>query len=222
MPELEHALELLATEVAWPATPVFDLRVAPRRRRRWLALAAPAAAALAAAFAVPDSRGAILRFLHLGGVTIERVRTLPPAEERPLATTLGEPVSEADAAQLLGRPFAFPAGVHAPLYRSNGVVSALFSDGGEPVLLSELRAGSNPAVLKKIAGASTNTTALELAPTEPAIWIAGAEHVFVAPAAPPRLAGNTLIWQRGTLTYRLEGKRLTLERAKELARSSVG
>lgn len=113
MRELERALELLSAEMEWPPTPAFDLRVAPRRQRWWLALV-PVAAALAAAFAVPDSRGAILRFLRLGGVTVERVGVLPPAEERPLAATLGVPVSEADAAVVLGQPFAFPTGVRAP------------------------------------------------------------------------------------------------------------
>jgi hypothetical protein len=36
--------------------------------------------------------------------------------------------------------------------------------------------------------------------------------------APPRLAGNVLVWERDGLTYRLEGATLTKERALELAR----
>ena len=48
------------------------------------------------------------------------------------------------------------------------------------------------------------------------IWLTGAPHLFVFPGAPPRLAGNVLIWQRGGLTLRLEG-RLTKAQAVELA-----
>ena len=51
-------------------------------------------------FAVPQSRGAILRFFHLGADTIEFVDTLPPADERPLDAGLGAPVSLADARAL--------------------------------------------------------------------------------------------------------------------------
>ena len=45
--------------------------------------------AFAVALAVPGARSAILRALHLEGVSIERVRVLPPAQERPLAAGLG-------------------------------------------------------------------------------------------------------------------------------------
>jgi len=51
----------------------------------------------------------------------------------------------------------------------------------------------------------------------PGVWIAGGRHVVVAPPVPPRLAGNVLIWVRGPVTYRLEGRDLTLERARGLA-----
>ena len=106
MAELEHELRGLAAHVAWPETPdaAGRLELAPRRRpllgrRRALAIALAAALlALAVALAVPDARSSILRFLHLGGVTIERVSTLPAAEERPLASNLGDPVTPARAA----------------------------------------------------------------------------------------------------------------------------
>ena len=35
--------------------------------------------------------------------------------------------------------------------------------------------------------------------------------------APPRLAGNVLLWEDGGTTYRIEGNHLTKERALELA-----
>jgi hypothetical protein len=51
----------------------------------------------------------------------------------------------------------------------------------------------------------------------PAIWIYG-RHTVSDPMLPIRLAGNTLVWQRGAITYRLEGRGLTLARARALAR----
>jgi hypothetical protein len=219
MPELERALELLAAEVDWPPTPAFELASALRRprRRRWLVAAALAAAvAVGVAFAVPASRGAILRFLHVGGVTIERVRTLPPAEERALGASVGVPTSEAAAAELLGQPFRLPAGVEAHLYRSGRSVSALLEPG--PVLLTELRSGvEGPIFLKKVASASTRVEWVQLSPGVEAVWLARGEHVFIAPPLPARYAGNTLVWQRGPITYRLEGRGLDLARARALA-----
>jgi hypothetical protein len=37
------------------------------------------------------------------------------------------------------------------------------------------------------------------------------------PAASPRLAGNTLLWSSGAITYRLEGRTLTEQLALRLA-----
>src|SRR2546423_12889266 len=92
--------ELRALEVEWPPTPELRLVLEPRGRRSrrpLLAAVALALVAVAAALAVPQSRGAILRFLHLGGESIQFVQTLPPAGERPLWAGLGPLVSEPEA-----------------------------------------------------------------------------------------------------------------------------
>src|SRR3954451_9298214 len=81
--------ELRALDVAWPETPAFALKP---RRRRWPLVAALADAAVVAAFAVPQSRGAILRFFHLGAASVEVVETLPAADRRPLTEGLGRPI----------------------------------------------------------------------------------------------------------------------------------
>ncbi|HET7573028.1 MAG TPA: hypothetical protein VFJ77_10235 [Gaiellaceae bacterium] len=182
------------------------------------ALAAAAVLALAAVAAVPGSRAAILRFLHLRGVSVEVVDALPPAQERPLAAGLGPVVSARTAAAVLGGgPLLPPLDPPPPLHLSGSVVSVLFRDRGEPVLLSELHAGGG-AVLEKLVGAGTAVTRVRIG-GEPGLWLAGDEHVFLAPAAPPRLAGRVLVWQHGDLTLRLEGRGLTLARARQLARS---
>jgi hypothetical protein len=210
MTELERALAEL--EVDWPETPAFELR-APARRARWpLAIAAALVVAAACALAVPQSRGAILRFLHIGGETIERVRTLPAAQERSLRASLGFRISPAQATTLLGRPFAVPG---LPLYRADRVVSTLLAGD---VLLSELQTGADPIMLKKFAAGATDVEGVSVAAQAPGIWIHGGRHVFLEPTLPARFAGNTLVWQRDGITFRLEGKILTRAAALRLAR----
>jgi hypothetical protein len=209
MSELERALERL--DVAWPATPTFTY--ARRSVRRRLALAALAlTCAIAAAFAVPQSRGAILRFFHLRGVTIERVQSLPPAQERALRASLGVPITHVDAERLLTRPFAVRG---VPVYRSGIVVSALLPGN---VLFSELYNGGDAMVIKKFVGGANGLRSVELGPGVPGYWLPGRHVVYLPPDLPPRYAGNTLVWQRDGITYRLEGRRLTLARATSLAR----
>src|SRR5260370_21799841 len=86
--------------MARPESRVFEPRAI---RSRWPLAVAIAFAALAAAFAVPQSRAAILDLFDFGGVTIERVDTLPTAQERPLAADLGPGVTPAQALNYLGR-----------------------------------------------------------------------------------------------------------------------
>src|SRR5882724_3851138 len=125
-------MDLRSLDIAWPETPVFELRP---QRRRWPLAVAIAFAALAAAFAVPQSRAAILDLFDFGGVTIERVGTLPAAQERPLAADLGQVITEAEAKSALGaRPLRPDAQV--TLHLRGDVVSMLFTYRGQTLLLS--------------------------------------------------------------------------------------
>jgi hypothetical protein len=219
--DLELELRSLAAAIEWPETPALRPELESRRRvlpRRRLAAVSFAvlAVALAAAFAVPQSRGAILRFLGLGAVHVQFVDRLPSAQERPLAASLGPSISTPVARAMLGERPLRPALTPAPvLHAQGGVVSLLFLHGGQPVLLSEI-AGSGTPVLKKIALTSTHVRWVRVG-NDPALWIAGDRHVVVFPHAPPRLAGHVLIWQHGNLTLRLEGAQLTLRDALVLA-----
>jgi len=209
MTELERALARL--DIDWPETPAFDLSRRPARRRWPVIIALAAVLAVGAAFAVPSARSAILRFFHLRGVSIERVETLPAAAQRSLRASLGTPISRDAAEQLLGRPFALP-GVR--VYRAGIAVSALVDRG---LILTELRTGPDAMILKKYASGATQVEAVTLGDGIDGIWIHGGRHLFMAPQLPPRYAGNVLLWQRGAITYRLEGRGLTLERAKRLS-----
>jgi hypothetical protein len=213
MTELEQALASL--EIDWPATPSFELRAPARHARRPLVVAIAVAllVAVACALAVPQSRAAILRFFHIGGETIERVDTLPPAAERSLRASLGFRISRAEGASLLGKPFA---AADVQLYRTGIVVSALLPGD---VLLSEARTGDDPILLKKFVGGATEIEEVVLLPGLTGLWIHGGRHVFMAPTLPARFAGNTLVWQRGGITFRLEGRSLKRGAAIQLART---
>ena len=216
MTELERELRSLGSTVAWPPSPdvAARLELRPRPRRRALVAAlALAAVALAAAFAVPQSRSAILRFFHLRGVTVERVDTLPQAQEVPLSSGLGGIVDDDVARSVLRGPFV-PA-QHGTLYERDGIVSTLLRG---PVLLTEFGA---PEFLKKFV--TSNVEWVEVVPGAQGLWISGPPHVvFFFPEASPRLAGNVLVWATDRRTYRLEGRGLEKDDALRLAREIMG
>jgi hypothetical protein len=232
MTELEQRLTALGRAVDWPQTPELALRVVPRlgprgrgRRavpRRGLVLAlALLVLAIAVAFAVPSARTAILRFFGLRGVSIERVDRLPPAEERPLGANLGRVVAADEVEREVGFHPLLPPVAHQPtFYVSGGFVSVLLATP-KPVLLTEFEPGpggpSAGALLKKLAGGGTFVTGVTVNGGF-GLWIRGKPHVFISPQAPPRLAGNVLLWEHGALTFRLEG-RLTLAEALKIAQS---
>jgi hypothetical protein len=215
---LEQALAALGRDLDVPTTP--DLvggvaaRLQPRARsRRPLAFVlAGVALALAAALAVPSARSSVLRFFHLGGVTVERVETLPPADERSLTANLGESIPVDEAAQRVGFQPLLPAGVDR-VYENEGAILAVLREDGAPVLLTEFGSG---AYFKKAVGGQTSIEQLRVG-ADDGFWIEGARHVFQMPSGAPRMAGNALVWTHGSLTLRLEG-RLTRTEAIALAR----
>jgi len=210
--------ELRALEIDWPETPQLRLELSTRRRR-WPLAAALAAAALAATFAVPQSRGAILRFFHLGGATVRFVDTLPPADERPLTDGLGTVIPLSSAKRFL--PGLLLPAARVPIHYSSGnVVSLVFEHDGRPVLLSELpgAGGSGYDFLKKLASGGSRVDPV-LVGGDRGLWISGERHVVTFPRRSPRLAGNVLLWAHGSTTYRLEGPNLTKEGAIGLAES---
>jgi len=209
--------ELRALHVEWPATPVPVLQLG-RRRRRWPVAVAIALAAIAVAFAVPQSRASILRFFDIGRVHVRVVDTLPPAQERPLSSGLGKRVSLQEArADFPG--LLLPATATPPaLYLAPGnVLSLLFVHEGEPLLLSELTGGGG-VYLKKLAAGSTGIEPVRVGAAF-GLWLSGGPHVFFTPQRSPRLAGNVLLWESDSTTYRLEGRKLGKSEAITIAES---
>ncbi|MDX6543720.1 MAG: hypothetical protein QOK32_1323 [Gaiellaceae bacterium] len=217
MTPLEQALVTLARELDVPAAP--DLapavrgRLEPRRSRRPLVLALAAAilVAVVAALAVPAARSTVLRFFHLGGVTVERVETLPPAREQPLAAGLGSALTPDAARRHLSFQPLLPPGLDR-VYVSDGALLAILQERGKPVLLTEFE---DSIYLKKAVGGQTRIQELRVG-QDFGLWIEGARHVFQMPQNAPRMAGNVLIWTHRGMTLRLEG-RLTRAEALRLA-----
>jgi hypothetical protein len=218
---------------------------ARRRRRRLLVLAvAVVAVALAAAMAVPQARTAILEFFHLRGATVQRVETLPnvpeidPAIAR--ALELGRPVPLEDGHPLVKmNTVLVPSALGAPdsAYISRaipGKVTLVYEPGpdvprsdytGVGILVSEFAGNlDNDEYISKLAAGDTRVEELEVAGF-PAVWLEGGPH-FLFYRRPDgalqedsgRLAGNTLLVERGDVLVRIEGE-LSRERAIEIAES---
>jgi hypothetical protein len=213
---LEHALVALGRELELPLAPdlvpAVRARLEPRRdRRRFvLALAAAALIAVGAALAVPQARSSILRFFHLGGVTVERVETLPPAREQPLTQGLGPSVTIGQAQRRVNFQPLLPPGIRR-VYLDEGAILALLQVRGKTVLLTEF---GGSFYVKKIVD-QTQVREVRVG-SDNGLWIAGGRHVFRMPSHAPRMAGNVLIWTHGDLTLRLEGP-LTQAQAIRLA-----
>ena len=214
MTELERALVALGDELEFPQSRDVWPRIADRlQRRRWIRPAVFALAAgvlaLGIALAVPPARSAILKFFHIGSVTVERVETLPPAQTRPFATGLGP----ARAQPTLKLPAGLTASTY---YKQPGMAAALFRYRGRQVLLAEFR-GDQMGFSKKVVGPTTHIDEVPLG--EFGLWITGAPHVVMwdSGQAQTRLAGNVLLWLLNDVTYRLEGQ-LTKGQMLALAR----
>lgn len=238
---LERALVMLGRDLDFPPEPDVTARVRerieggrrrlPRRRALTLALAT-LAVAVAAVLAVPPARTAILELLGLRGVTIERVGELPPVQPRGDLSYLGREVDVGEARRRtpfrireprldgLGDPHAFVRSWPAP------GVSLVYGDVAEPrLVLTQFRARIEDQYIQKTIGTGTQAERLTVGGGR-AIWLSGEPHgfAFVAPDGTLAtdtfyLARNTLIWESGELTLRIEGE-LTREQALTIAEST--
>ena len=230
MAELETALRALGRDVAFPPTPDMASAVRARleRPRFWrrpvaIAVAVVVVAAIAAAFAVPQSRSAILDWLGLRNVSVVRVDKLPvvPANGR---LDLGRRVTLEEArrrASWLRVPDSEPDSVWVNESLPGGKVSLLW---GTPfnvrLLLTEF---TGRTYIEKIIQGDTEVERVGIG--DGGAWFQG-PHVVVFQdrdgrfrESHGRLVGNTLVWQVGSVTLRLEGG-LTRDEALRIARTA--
>jgi hypothetical protein len=229
MAELETALRQLGSEVAFPPTP--DLAPAirgqldrPRFRHRRVAIALVSAVvvAIGAAFAVPQARTAILDWLGLRNVSVVRVEKLPavPAHGN---LDLGQRVT-LDAAKRRAPWLLVPDGTPDSVWVNEslpgGKVSLLW---GTPsnirLLLTEF---TGRTYVEKVIQGDTQVERVKIGSA--GVWFQGPHVVMFQDRdgrfreSHARLARNTLVWQMGDVTLRLEGG-LTRDEALRIART---
>ena len=243
MNELEQQLRELAADVEYPPTPELATSLAARldeelarrraaQRRRLLLVAVGALGAVAAAvLSVSQTRTVVFELLGLRRAAIERVRAV--AEPRAADDLgLGRRVSLAQARRLVAYPLvlpAFEAGPPKMVYvdaRPPGgrVVMLLSDDGGEPILFTQFRGETDDRVIREDAPVPIRVQPLAVSGV-PGYWLEGEPRRFryvdatgKRRAETSRLAGGTLVWERGELLLALEGE-VTKERAVEIART---
>jgi hypothetical protein len=210
----------------------------PARRTLAIGLTTLLVAGATAYAASPAFRDALRDLLDIGGVRIERVEELPLVPER-TELDLGEPVSMSEATRRAGfaplvpssSALGPPSGVHIRDADGVAIVSLVWDPNatlpesaqtGTGLLLSEFRARlDHPVFRKQIA--DTRVVPVRIG-GERGYWLRGPEHVIAYRGGgggfvtEPRLAGNTLVWQRGPTTLRLEGE-IPKARALRIARS---
>lgn len=221
MPELQERLEQLAAGARWPPTPDLAAQVratiesapapAPRRpRSRRPLLAALLALVVGGALAAPGVGSELLQRLGLKGASVTQVRELPPATPgAPLAP--GVRTTLDGAARIAGYELARPdaLGTPAEVYADGDAVTFVYrARSGDPILLTQVPGSMRRFIQKFTAG---RTRRVQVA-GEPGLLLRG-RHVVMferprraAIVAEPRLAKNTLLWERGELLLRIEAE----------------
>jgi hypothetical protein len=208
-----------------------------RERVVWAAAVA-LLVALAATLVVPGPRHAVARWLGIGSVTVTYTDRVPAAVGRTYdlgaPTSLERAIQRADAA---GWRLAAPGGAGDParafVGRPAGAVNLTWApsadlpeidDSGTGLLLTEIPATTDAGGVAKMATRGSTIQLVRVGDAA-AYWIAGRPHEVVLTDADgdivhdsSRLAGNTLIWTDGDVTYRLES---ALDRDEAVALAST-
>jgi hypothetical protein len=215
--DLEVALRDLGHRLHVPEPPDLTASVltrinAPRRRNRWLTALVAAVTAFAIAFAVsPAVRAGVQQLLEFAGVEF---RTDPPP-------TVAPPLPSQDVSLDEARK-QLPFEIHLP--RQLGTPDKITVHEGRFVTLhyGQLRLDQFDGTISSTMGKLIHSEGVEQ--IDGKIWIPY-PHVFFYidrngqwHDEEPQGAGQTLIWQRGQVTMRLEGD-LTKEKALEISAS---
>jgi hypothetical protein len=227
MNELERRLQELGGEIAYPATPHFELSFErpPVRLPRLRPLALGFAILLAVLAGVlafsPGARSAFLEIFHLQGATVELVETLPEVEVQSI--DFGERVSLEEAELRVGFDLVDLGEPDAIFVRGTRMASLVYGPVDKPrLVLSQLRGAVWEGMVKKVGTRGTRVENVTVG-GERGLFITGDDHFVMffdengtVTDEPTFLAGTVLLWNRGDLLLRLEGD-LTRAEAVELA-----
>jgi hypothetical protein len=235
---LERALTGLPID--WPETPDLAARLSlpawglPERGRarppRWaLAVALAVVAILGAILAVPQSRSAFLRIIHLGGEEIHIVEKLPPVPSHvDLEVALGRRTTLADAQRQVGFRIRVPDTAPDRVYlgEQQSVTLLYGTPTRVQALITESRGAVSQKFFAKSAQPGTHIEYLKVNGADGG-FISGGPHtvIMIGPDGYPRdytlrLARNVLLWSEGAVSYRIEGG-FTRQQALDLAAQLV-
>lgn len=215
--DVEAALRDLGQRIHVPEPPDLTASVltrinAPRRRNRWLVALTAAITAFAIAFAVsPVVRAGVQNLLEFAGVEF---RTEPPGSIAPPLPSQEVSLDEAKA--------RMPFEIHLP--EQLGTPDKITVHEGRFVTLhyGDLRLDQFDGTISSTIGKLVHGEGIEQIGDR--IWIPYPHPFFYIGRngewhhEEPRGAAQTLIWQRGQVTLRLEGE-LTRQRALEISES---
>jgi hypothetical protein len=218
---VRRVIDRVATATTAPTTPPAP---SPRRTssRRVQAVVAAVVAVVVGALAAPPVRAAVADLFGFGGVLVREVpgpapSTAPPP---PRATT---DLTLATAAGLVPFTAVVPAALGEPegveVSADRRVLSLTWQTDEGTVRLDEIGARLDYAYAKSATDVEFVTVGGQFA-----LWFPEPHEVAVLePDGTPRresarLAGHTLVWERGDVTMRLEGD-LTKRRAVAVAES---
>ncbi|MEV0383239.1 hypothetical protein [Nonomuraea sp. NPDC050643] len=191
------------------------------RRRRWLVVSAVVAVVVAITAATPQGRAAVAQILRFAGIEL-RIGDTPPPPVTTTAPLPGErtvPLAEVPGqVRFQVRTLKEPGPPERVTVADSGRVVSMFWPGG--IRFDQFDGALDPIFFKK------------LGPPWPDYVKVGAYNAWWLPGdhplgyikrqdgteVPLRQAAPTLIWEQGTLNYRLEGLR-TKEEAIQVATS---
>jgi hypothetical protein len=211
--------------VAQPAGPVRRLALWRDPRRLALVAAVLLVLASAAALVNPTTRDAIAHFFHVRGVIVNRVPSPLPSLSPVTPLNLGRRATMDEAQSAVSFKIAVPSALGVPdaVYVGSGIPGGevalaymprpgipMVKQTGLGVLITEFRGDLIPGFITKDVGPGTTVEETSVN-GDPGWWIAGESHTIIIQVGAGsdqmetlRLAANTLVWEHGGVTYRIE------------------
>jgi hypothetical protein len=217
---LDAALLRLAAEIDFPPTPDLRRWVVVQEQapaRRWWPSAWPRAAALAVIATLLVAATAAAIVLVLPGLRITTVPTVPSAEAVASRLALGDPIApdtvRAGVPAALGPPDeAYVIGDHEVLslvYLADDELPDL-AGSGIGLLVQVIDGALDRERVEKLVAEGATVTPVRVG-GDAGFWIDGLPHLvrYTDPegrerSQRTRLVGDTLVWERGGVLYRIE------------------
>ena len=186
--------------------------------RRNVLIAAVAAMALAACAAIPPVRDAFVSVFQANGIRVLQAPSPAPSTGAPSPTAsptvvyegLGDPTTVAEAEAYSSGRLLRPTTLGVPdrVFRRESLVTLAYG-GREPAWLVMEVVAPSELLLEKIALTGAHVRRLTVN-GRPGVWVEGPQElVYVlrdkdGAVEEPRLSGNTLIWEQGGVSVRIE------------------